>query len=80
VHRQALALTALLAEAADGADWVLPLDADELLLPADAGAGGQALAAEAAVLAAGQVVRLHWTGYVPTAADDASEANPVRRS
>ena len=24
-------------------------------------------------------VRLHWTGYVPTAADDASEANPVRR-
>jgi len=57
-----------------GADWVLPLDADEII---DA---GSRWALEQALLAAGrQHARLPWVTHVPTAFDDPQDPNPLTR-
>ena len=60
---------------ADGADWVIPLDADEFieLLPAVSLADTLANQGDHACLS------WPWVSMVPTEADDASEADPVRR-
>jgi hypothetical protein len=55
------------------ADWVLPLDADELI----AVSGDEPLVPEGA--AGDQPLRLTWLSYVPDARDDAAELNPVVR-
>jgi hypothetical protein len=73
VHRQSRALSGLLGEAARDAAWVLPLDADEFLLPAGAIADVLAAAPQ------DEVLLLPWRTYVPTPADDATESNPLRR-
>ena len=66
---------ARLAFASHGADWVLPLDADEILCAASRDALEQALAASPT----GQPVTLPLCNYAPTLADDPHEPNPVRR-
>jgi hypothetical protein len=57
------------------ADWVLPLDADEILVTADRAA----LERELAGCPAGRPLRLPLINYYPTAVDNAAEGNPVRR-
>jgi len=66
---------ARLAFANHGADWVLPLDADEILCAPSRAALEQALAADPA----DQPVTLPMRNYVPTLADDSHEGNPVLR-
>lgn len=67
-------LTRLAAESHD-ADWILPLDADEILSGPDRAALEAALAATPADAPAS--LRLH--DYCATTADDSTEINPVRR-
>jgi hypothetical protein len=57
------------------AEWVLPLDADEILVTPDRAA----LERELAGCPAGRPLRLTLLNYYPTTADDAAEVNPVRR-
>jgi Glycosyl transferase family 2 len=64
-----------LAWADQQADWVLPLDADEILVTPDRAA----LERELAGCPAGRPLRLPLINYYPTSADDAAEVNPVRR-
>jgi hypothetical protein len=59
-----------------GADWVLPLDADEFFV---AGPGGGIFAHGADDVSAGALLHVFWRSYVPRAGDDPSETNPVRR-
>lgn len=76
---QAGLLTRAMREAAraHAPDWVLPLDTDELLVPAP---GEPARWAGAAALEAGGGPRaLDWWTYVPDPADDAGEPNPLLR-
>jgi hypothetical protein len=56
-----------------GADWVMPLDADEFVAPA----GDGPLVPEWA--GPESPVRLTWLSYVPDAEDDPAEVNPVVR-
>lgn len=58
-----------------GADFVFPLDADELLKVASRPALETALAA----IPQGQCGRLRWQNYIVTAADDTAQLNPVAR-
>jgi len=58
-----------------GADWVLPLDADEILCAPSRAALEQSLASGPD----DQPVTLAMHNYVPTPADEASEPNPIRR-
>lgn len=58
-----------------GADWVLPLDADEILVASDRAHLETALLAGAA----DQPASLPLRNYSPTTADIAAEVNPVRR-
>ncbi len=58
-----------------GADWVVPLDADEFLCAPNRTAFESALAA----VPTGQAGTLAMRNYVPTPADDPREANPVLR-
>lgn len=67
-------LTRLAAEA-HGADWVLPLDADEIL----AGPGRAMLEQSLATLGARQPVSLPLLDYCPTAEDDHAVINPLLR-
>jgi hypothetical protein len=67
-------MTRLMREAAlrHGADWVIPLDADEFLAWSDAD--------RLALHAAGNApFSLPWRTYVPTQADDRAERNPLVR-
>ena len=64
-----------LAWADQQADWVLPLDPDEILVAPDRAA----LERELAGCPAGQPLRLPLINYYPTSADDVGEINPVRR-
>ena len=57
------------------ADWVLPLDADEILVIPDRAALEQELAG----CPAGRPLRVPLINYYPTAIDDPAEVNPVRR-
>jgi hypothetical protein len=57
------------------ADWVLPLDADEILVTPDRAA----LERELAGCPAGRPLRLPLLNYYPTSIDEAAEGNPVRR-
>jgi glycosyltransferase involved in cell wall biosynthesis len=57
------------------ADWVLPLDADEILVTPDRAA----LERELAGCPAGRPLRVPLINYYPTSVDDAAEGNPVRR-
>lgn len=56
-------------------DFIVPLDADEFVVPADRGR----LAQELSALPPGGALWLQWQTYLPTAADDGAEANPVLR-
>jgi hypothetical protein len=67
-------LTRLAAEV-HGADWILPLDADEILC----GAGRPALEENLVQGGATQPASLPLLDYCPTAEDNAGEANPVLR-
>lgn len=58
-----------------GADWVLPLDADEILT----GPGRASLEAHLAAASSDRPLSFHLVDYVPTAEDDANEPNPVLR-
>ena len=58
-----------------GADWVLPLDADEILTGPDRPALERSLAS----VAAGQPASLPLVNYYPAADDDASVANAILR-
>ncbi|MBI4129289.1 glycosyltransferase family 2 protein, partial [Candidatus Peregrinibacteria bacterium] len=76
IHRQDAALTALLPECLLlGADWILPLDADEFLCAAP----GRDVRDILAALPQDRVTLLPWRTYVPTAEDDPREPNPIRR-
>lgn len=57
------------------ADWILPLDADEILT----GPGRAALETHLAAAARERPLSLQLVDYVPTAEDDANELNPVLR-
>src|SRR5688572_6009541 len=57
------------------ADWVLPLDADEIFT----GPGRTELEHQLASLQAGQPASLPLLNYYPTAEDDPAEPNPVLR-
>lgn len=59
----------------EGADFVFPLDADELLQVRDRGALEDILSR----LPPGRAGSLRWLTYVPTERDDPLEPNPVRR-
>lgn len=59
----------------DIADWILPLDADEFLAPAE----GRSLEDSLAALGDDRVHLLPWKTYVPTPEDDMSESNVLRR-
>jgi Methyltransferase domain/Glycosyl transferase family 2 len=56
-----------------GAEWVLPLDADEFIVVADGGA----LVREGTP--SDRPIALPWLTYVPDAEDDSSQLNPVLR-
>lgn len=57
-----------------GADWVLPLDCDEFLVPPTR------TDLDAALLKAGDAhVRMAWITYVPSPWDDMTEVHPLRR-
>ncbi len=56
----------------DGADWVLPLDADEFL-------HGDVISVLKAQGSDARVIRTPWKGYVPTQNDDVSEHNVLKR-
>ncbi len=60
---------------ADPAEYILPLDADEFVLPADRGA----LLRELAALPAGGALMVPWRTYLPHRDDDPGEPNPLRR-
>jgi hypothetical protein len=64
-----------LAAADHRADWVVPLDADEILCGPDRGALESALAD----VPRGQAASLPLVDYLPTTADPASDPNPVTR-
>jgi len=64
-----------LAVSAHGADWVLPLDADEILTGPDRAALEQSLAGAGA----DRPVSLPLVNYYPTAGDDPAVINPVQR-
>ena len=74
-HRQDVILTAVMREAAtsDGADWVVPLDADEFLV-ADGGDAREVLR----TLAADRAWTIDLRYYVPCA-DDPTDDNVLRR-
>ncbi|MCB0916098.1 MAG: glycosyltransferase family 2 protein [Actinobacteria bacterium] len=75
-HPQEHLMSALLAEWPEPRpDWVFCLDADELI------SAGSRAAFDAAVgsWSGAECVTLWWDFYVPTAADDAAEPNPIRR-
>jgi glycosyl transferase family 2 len=76
VHRQSAVLTALMREAAKarGADWVVPLDADEFLV-APGGGVREALAR----LPDERPVAVDMRFYVPTPDDPTDEPNVLRR-
>jgi hypothetical protein len=57
------------------ADWILPLDADEILC----GPGRAALESRLAAVAPGRPAMLGLSNYYPTTADDPSIVNPVLR-
>ncbi len=76
IHRQDAALTSLLSECvATGADWILPLDADEFLCAAP----GHWCSDVVAALPQDRIALLPWRTYVPMAEDDPLEPNPIRR-
>ncbi len=78
LHRQGEVLTALLHElrASDAPDWILPLDADEFLRPADARDGLRILLSQ---LPTNAVTLLPWATYVPLPEDDPREERVLRR-
>ena len=71
VQDQQGVLSRLLAKESETADWLLPLDADEFLVGALHATLGEAQVDRPALV--------RWSSYVPTAGDDATEPNPVRR-
>ncbi len=72
-HEQSDVLTNLMQHAfRDGADWVLPLDADEFLI-GDIQSALQNTGEDA------QVLRAAWKGYVPVPENNQSEKNILRR-
>lgn len=77
VQRQAEVLTALMRSAArdEGADWVLPLDADEFLVSADGGGVRRSLEA----LPSHQPALIDMRTYVPCPDDAREEPDPIRR-
>ncbi len=56
-------------------DFVLPLDADEFIVATDR----SALEAELSAAPADGALSVAWLCYVPTAADDAADCNPITR-
>ena len=56
-----------------GADWIIPLDADEYIATKDVGAFRSALAT------ATQPLKIKWQTYVPDPSDNMNEINPVVR-
>ncbi len=72
-HEQSVVMSELMREAfRDGADWVLPLDADEFL-------HGDVISVLKAQGSDPRVIRTPWRGYVPTSSDDVSEPNVLKR-
>jgi hypothetical protein len=75
-NRQWQRMTRLMREVAAGqlrADWILPLDADEFIVPA-----GDASLAGALARASGPV-HVPWVTYVPHPSDDVHDRNPATR-
>jgi Methyltransferase domain/Glycosyl transferase family 2 len=75
-HWQWRRMTRLMKEFAverHGADWVLPLDADEFLVPAPDRDLGDLLVCHA------EPLLVSWRTYVPDPADDPTEVNPALR-
>jgi hypothetical protein len=64
------------AAAEHGADWIVPLDADEFLTPA---AGGDVRAIFSG-LPQDQIVKVAWRTHVPLPSDDPKEPNILRRT
>ena len=60
---------------ADGADWVIPLDADEFIAPAP----GRRLADLLSLPNAPACLAWRWASMVPMETDDGNEADPVKR-
>lgn len=72
-HEQAQVMNELMQEAfLQGADWVLPLDADEFLT-------GDVLSVLREHADAPHTIRVAWKGYVPTALDSLQETNVLKR-
>lgn len=76
-YAQSRKMTDLLATTASAfrPDWVLPIDADEMVVSRD----GASLRAAIEAVPGDRVPVLPWRTYVPSAGDDASERNPVAR-
>lgn len=73
MHEQSIVMSELMREAfANGADWVLPLDADEFL-------HGDVISVLRAQGSDSRVIRTPWRGYVPTIHDDRSEQAVLKR-
>lgn len=56
-----------------GADWIIPLDADELIVAQDP------ITFRAALENHSQPLKIRWKTYVPDSSDDIYESNPVLR-
>jgi len=73
IHEQSVVMSELMREAfKDGADWVLPLDADEFLR-------GDVTSVLKEQGSDSRVIRTPWKGYVPTSNDSAPETNVLKR-
>lgn len=73
IHEQSVVMSELMRESfRDGADWVLPLDADEFL-------HGDVISVLQTQGSDSRVIRAPWKGYVPTSKDDATEPNVLKR-
>ena len=56
-----------------GADWIIPLDADELIVAQDP------ITFRAALESYAQPLKIKWKTYIPDSSDDINESNPVLR-
>jgi len=74
---QSRALTCAMKRAARdlGADWVLPLDADEFLAVSDGGTVREAIES----FPVDRVIRIPWRTYIPMPSDDVDEFNVLKR-
>lgn len=76
-HQQGRILTRLMRRAATehGADWIIPLDADEFLTVASRGSVRETLER----FPANKIIKIPWRTYIPLPTDDAREQNVLMR-